>query len=129
MFRSLLVVFALLLASHSFAQLRANTAVQLKSKSNYTATKYAVDSDLAIITGGIPGTFGDVDGGIVTPQTELEYAKSQWIRVIIRQSELTVNETTFQQAIEDGTWQKIEKARVHWLNEIERLTPNSTTEP
>jgi len=129
MFRSLVFVFFLLFATHSFAQLRANSSVQLKSKSNYAEAKHAVESDVIIITGGLPGTLGDLANDSLQTSNELAYAKSQLIRVLIRLSELTSDEQTYQLAIEEGTWQKIEKARLHWLNEIQRLTPHSTTEP
>ena len=124
MIRSLLVVSFLFTFSTSFAQLTANSSATLKSKSNYQSVKLSVDGDVWVITGGT-GDFGDV---VVDPPTdELAYAKSQWIKVIIRLSEITVDQQVFNEAVESGTYQKIEKARIHWLNEIERLSPK--TEP
>ena len=120
MIRSLLFVLFLFTLSNSFAQLSANSSVTLKSKSNYQSVKLAVDSDLYVITGGT-GDFGDVV--VETPTDELTYAKSQLIKVVIRLNELTVDQQVYNEAVESGTWQKVEKARIYWLNEIDRLTP------
>ena len=120
MIRSLLFVLFLFTLSTSFAQLSANPSVTLKSKSNYQSVKLAVDGDLWVITGGT-GDFGDLP--VATNTDELAYAKSQWIKVIIRLSELTVDQQVYNEAVESGTYQKVEKARIHWLNEIERLSP------